>query len=109
MKLVFRDSFWGVTVTRPVILSYISQHILNPPTIISPRSLSDFSILQQCHWQCNKLRAIRVSIRNLYISCSSNSSVRQKRKLDNHLPIKMISMIFEDGERGELNSKVQKV
>lgn len=80
-----------------------------PPTIISCRSLSDFSILRQCHWQCSKLRAIRVSIRNLYISCSSNSPVRQKRKFDNHLPVKTLSMIFEDGERGELNFKGQKV
>lgn len=67
------------------------------PASLSCRSLSDFSILWQRHWQCSKLRATRVSIRNVYISCISNSSVRQKRKFSN-LPRKMLLMIFEDGE-----------
>lgn len=39
-----------------------------PPAITSRGSLSDFSTLQQCHWQCSALRAIRVSIRSLYVS-----------------------------------------
>lgn len=77
------------------------------PASISCRSFSDFSVLWHCHWQCSKLRAIRVSIRSLCISCSSNSSVWQKRKFNN-LPSKTLLMIFEDREGKNQISRCKK-